>query len=119
MEALGPVECEGNGYWERGKTEIREKATKAKPVTMGEVGDMIIDSLLCFISSAKADYPKQSLKEVAYAFYSHENIKKSKTTLCNLLKKDICWRRDPDKKSKDLSDVLDYHDELVEARKKY
>ena len=62
--------------------------------------DVVINNLLCFINSARNDYPRESLKDVTYAFYSHEEIKNAKITLCNLLKKDISWRRDPDKKRK-------------------
>lgn len=78
--------------------------------------EVIINSLVCFINSAKNDFTRETLKDVAYSFYSHEEIKNAKSTLCNLLKKDISWRRDPDKKRKDLNDVLDYHEELTTGR---
>ena len=39
--------------------------------------------------------------------------------LCNLLKKDIVWRRDPEKKRKDLADVLEYHEELTSGRNNF
>lgn len=81
--------------------------------------EVIIDNLLCFINSAKDDYPKETLKDVAFAFYSHEQIKNSKTTLYNLLKKDITWRRDPDKKRKDLGDIIESHEELTTGRNRW
>ena len=80
---------------------------------------MIINSLLCFLNSAKVDFSKETLKDVACAFYSHENIKEAKTTLTVLLKKDTIWRRDPEKKKKDLSDVVDLLEELTGNRNNY
>ena len=56
---------------------------------------------------------------MACAFYSHENLKDAKTTLAVLLKKDIIWRRDPDKKRKDLADVIDLLEELTANRNNY
>ena len=79
----------------------------------------IINSLLCFLNSAKVDFSKETLKDVTCAFYSHENIKEAKTTLGVLLKKDIIWRRDPDKKRKDLVDVIDLLEELTSNRNNY
>lgn len=83
---------------------------------MANAGDIIIDGLLCFASSALNDFSRESLNDLTYAFYSHENIKASKTTLCNLLHKDIIWRRDPDKKRKDLKDVIDYLKEVLDSK---
>ena len=85
---------------------------------MSQPGDIIINSVLCFLSDAKADYTNESLTEVAYSFYSHEEIKSAKVELANLLHKDIVWRRDPDKKRKDMKDVVDFLDELIASRSK-
>ena len=57
------------------------------PEEMANADDFQINNLLCFINSAKKDYPNETLKDVTYAFYSHEEIKSAKTLLCNLLKK--------------------------------
>ena len=84
---------------------------------MGD-SDYIVNSILCFVNSAHADYPFDTLSEVAYSFYSHEEIKVAKEQLCILLKKDLVMRRDPDKKKKDLKDLLDMHQELIASRKK-
>lgn len=84
---------------------------------MGD-SEYIVNSILCFVNSAHADFPFDSLSEVAYSFYSHEEIKVAKELLCNLLKKDIVWRRDPDKKKKDLKDLLEMHEELIASKKK-
>ena len=84
---------------------------------MGDT-EFIINSVLCFINSARSDYSYDSLSDVVYCFYSHEEIKVAKEILCNLLKKDIVWRRDPDKKRKDLKDLLDFHEELTSTNKR-
>ena len=78
--------------------------------------NIIISNILCFINSARKDYSKESLKDVAFAFYSHEDIKDAKETLCNLLKREIKWCRNPEKKKKDLTDLLDFHEELISRR---
>ena len=80
---------------------------------------MIVNSLLCFLNSAKVDFSRETLKDVVCSFYSHERIKEAKTTLNVLLKKDIIWRRDPDKKRKDLADVVDQLEELTASRNNY
>ena len=86
---------------------------------MAAAGEVIIDSLLCFLKSAQDDFTSEGLLDVAHAFYSHEKIKMSKTTLANILHKDIIWRRDPDKKRKDLRDVIDFMKEVTESKSKY
>lgn len=74
----------------------------------------VMNSLLCFLNSARSDYSYDSLMEVIFSFYSHEDIKVAKELVADLLKKDIVWRRDPDKKKKDLQDLLEFH-ELLKA----
>ena len=81
--------------------------------------NIIINNVFCFINSAKCDYPKETLKDVAFSFYTHEDIKAAKTEICNLLRKDIQWRRDPEKKKKDLSDVIEFHEELMSKRNNF
>ena len=78
--------------------------------------EFIINSLLCFLNSARKDFTKETLRDIAYAFYSHDEIKSAKTEVCNLLKKDVSWRRDPEKKRKDLCDVIDFLEELTSGR---
>ena len=85
---------------------------------MANVGEPIIDSLLCYLNSAQNDFSSGTLLDVACAFYSHESIKTSKTTLATLLHKDIVWRRDPEKKKKDLRDVFDFLKEVSETKMK-
>lgn len=85
---------------------------------MASYDEIIIDSLLCFLNSASTDFSEDALLDLAHCFYSHEMIKSSKTTLANHLHKDIIWRRDPEKKKKDLRDVMDFLKELSSAKKK-
>ena len=84
---------------------------------MGET-EYIVNSLLCFINSACSDYSYDSLLDVIFSFYSPEEIKVAKELLCNLLRKDLIWRRDPEKKRKDLQDLLECHQELTASKKK-
>ena len=86
---------------------------------MYDINDIIISNILCFINSAKNDYSREALKDVTFAFYSHEDIKNAKSTLCDLLKREFKMRRDPEKKKKDLIDVLDLHEELTSGRNSY
>ncbi|MEL6945282.1 MAG: hypothetical protein AAFO82_21735, partial [Bacteroidota bacterium] len=81
-------------------------------------GNLIINSLLCYLSTAKNDYTDESLYDIIHSFYSHEEIKSAKTELSNLLKKDITWRRDPDKKGKDLRDIIELYGELAATKNK-
>lgn len=77
----------------------------------------VINSILCFINSAKSDYDNdKALEEVVYHFFSHDEVKAAKVILCNFLKEDIIWRRDPDKKRKDLNDVFQFQKRLCETR---
>ena len=80
--------------------------------------ETVINSVLCFMNSANADYSLDSLSDVMYSFYSHDEIKVAKELLFNLLKKDLVWRRDPDKKRKDLKDLLDAYDEFKSSNMK-
>ena len=79
--------------------------------------EVVNDSILCFINSAKSGYLHESLFNVAYAFYSHDEINSAKEKICILLKRDFVRRRDPEKKKKDLRDLLNYHEEVKEANK--
>ena len=79
--------------------------------------EIIIDNLACFLASAKKDYSQEKLCDIAYSFYSHEEIKTSKEKILNFINKDIIWRRDPDKKMKDLNDLIDGINEIYETNK--
>lgn len=70
----------------------------------------IVNSLLCFLNSSKKDTPSDTLIEVIHSFYSHEEIKKAKEEICTIAKKSLPWRRDHDKKRKDLIDILDVYE---------
>lgn len=78
----------------------------------------IENSILCFMNSSKDDVPAATALDMIISFYSHEEIKKAKELLCNLLKTDIVWRRDPDKKLKDARDVFEFYEKVSDARMK-
>ena len=65
-----------------------------------------INNLLCFLSSARNDYAENVVSDLIYSFYSIDHIKESKELLGILLKKDIKIRRDPNRKHRDLEDLL-------------
>ena len=77
--------------------------------------EVIVDNILCFLSTAAKDFSEDTLFDLAYCFYSYEKIKESKATISNLLKKDISSRRDPEKKKKELTDVTTLMKELKES----
>ena len=85
---------------------------------MANAGDIIVDGLLCFLSSANNDFSNEGLLDIAHSFYSHDVIKNSKTVLGNILHKDVVWRRDPEKKKKDLRNVVDFMMEMTESKVK-
>ena len=78
--------------------------------------EVIIDNVLCFLNSALSDYSQEKLADIVYSFYSHEDIKNAKEKICNILGKDIIARRDPDKKRKDLNDLLQ---SFIESKEKF
>ena len=75
------------------------------------VEECIIDSFLCFISSAVHSYTKEQIVQLCLRFYSEDDVKKSKKIICELLKVDPKWRRSGDKKRLEMLDVV----ELVET----
>lgn len=59
----------------------------------------IVNSLLCFLNSPRKDYPLHSLIKTILLFCSSDEIKKSKEVLCNTMRKEVPWRRDPEEKN--------------------
>ena len=80
--------------------------------------EIIINSLLCFLNTADRDYSQETLTEIVFNFYSHEQIKIAKEEVYNVLKKDLQWRRDPQKKMKDLNDLTGSFLELKSTNRK-
>ena len=76
------------------------------------VKNFIINNLLCFLHSARDDYADEALFDVLYSFYSIEEIRSSKDSLADILKKDSAVRREPDRKRKELLDLIDYYEEF-------
>ena len=73
----------------------------------------IINNVLSFLCSAKNDYAEEALFDVIYSFYSIDEIKVSKNIIAGILNKDAPVRRDPDKKKKELSDLIQFYDEFL------
>ena len=48
-------------------------------------GEIVLNSLLAFLTSAKDDHTKESLIEIANSFHSHADIKEAKVDLTNLV----------------------------------
>lgn len=70
------------------------------------------------MNSSRDDVPPATALDMVISFYSHEEIKKAKELLCNLLKIDIVWRRDPDKKLKDAKDIFEFYEKVAETKMK-
>ena len=81
--------------------------------------EIIIDNVLCFINSALSDYSQEKLVDIIHSFYSHEEIKNAKEKIFNILGKDMVTRRDPDKKGKDLNDLLQGYLDCKEKFKRH
>ena len=67
------------------------------------------------MANASNDYAQNVVFDLIYSFYSIDQIIEAKDLLANLLKKDADNRRTPDKKRKDLEDVVKYFDELKQS----
>ena len=65
---------------------------------MSQSGEIVINHLLCFLSSAKNGHSLEL--DMAYSFYSHEEIKLAKTELATILKKRCCVAMGPRKEEK-------------------
>ena len=74
-----------------------------------------INNLLCFLATASNDYAQNIVFDLIYSFYSIDQIIESKDLLAVLLKKEVVNRRTPDKKRKDLEDVIEYFNELKQS----
>ena len=75
----------------------------------------VVNSLLCFLNSGKDDYPYETLFDVIHSFYCFEEVKKGKEILCGILNDDVSWRRDPDKKRKEVKDLLELHERVKQS----
>ena len=75
-------------------------------------------SFVFFFNSAREDFSVDSLLQTLDAFYSHESIKDAKANLADLLRKESVMRRNPEKKMKDLRDVIDFYDEVKATKMK-
>ena len=78
--------------------------------------EIIINNVLCFIQSAKSDHSKESLFDIAYSFYSVEEIKNAKEILFDKVSKDVVARKEPNKKQKELNDLIEAFTDIQDNR---
>ena len=79
--------------------------------------EYVVNSALCFLSSGSKDYPYETLFDIILSFYCYEEIKKGKEILCGILNEDVCWRRDPEKKRKEVKDLIELHERVSKEKK--
>ena len=73
--------------------------------------DVMINNLLCFLSSAQNDFPNEVFYDQIFSFYSIEDIKTARELLSSYVTKSFPARRGPDKKKRELDDLLEsYHE---------
>ena len=76
--------------------------------------ELIIDNVLCYLSTASKDLNNQTIYEIIKCFFSYDQIKNAKIKLGKVLNKDITTRRDPDKIGKELKDIFDYYEDWTD-----
>ena len=54
---------------------------------------------------------------ILLTFYCYEEIKKNKEILCSILNEALCWRRDPEKKRKEVKDLMELHERVSNENK--
>ena len=69
--------------------------------------ELKIDNLLSYTLKACEDIGVNTLSDVIFTFYSIDEIINSKATLGSLLNNDVPTRNNPNKKSKELKDLLE------------
>ena len=74
--------------------------------------ELVLNNLLCFLSSGINDFANDVLYDITYTFYSIDEVNVAKTLLLDTLDKEISARNQPNKKKKDLNDVFDLFKEL-------
>ena len=75
--------------------------------------DITINSLLCFISSAKNDYANEVLFDLVHSFYSEDDIIIAKDLLAEILNKNVTVRKNPGRKKRCLEDVFEMFEEFL------
>ena len=77
--------------------------------------DLIINNLLCFLSSARGDYSNEALFDTIYSFYSEDEIKSAKELIADIIKQDITTRKNPERKKKELNDLLRFYTDFLSS----
>ena len=79
---------------------------------MGNNENFILNNVLCFINSSWNDYDRVALHDIVFTFYSDADIIEAKNLICEISETDLQLRRDPNRKKRDLSDILDIFDKI-------
>ena len=74
---------------------------------MHSVTNAMINSLLCYLSSARKTYSEQAMVATCLSFYSSDKIEESKEILFKCLDETIPRRRGDNKSKSDLHDMLE------------
>ena len=73
---------------------------------MTSIQNAVINSVLCYLSSARHLLEEQSLIASCITFYNRDIIYKAKEVMCNFASEDIIKRRGDDKIKSDIVDIL-------------
>ena len=82
------------------------------------MNEIIINSVLCYINSAKNDFNSNTLEDIILAFYDADEILYAKNILANLLKCEIKTRRGERKMQKELKDLLEMYETFLNKNMK-
>ena len=74
---------------------------------MNSIPNAVVNSLLCYLSSARRTYSEQVLIATCLSFYNSDKIEEAKETLFQCLKEAVTKRRGDNKSRSDLIDMLD------------
>ena len=77
--------------------------------------NLIINNLLCFLRTAKNDYADEVLFDLVFSFYSLDEVKCAKELIAGLLNRDVTVRKNPEKKKKDLDDLMELFNDFKDS----
>ena len=79
--------------------------------------NLVIDNCLCYLINAHEDCNGDALQDTLGLFYCIDEIKKAKQDICSVLKKDCVKRNEPDKKAKEIRDLIELSKDLKPEHK--
>ena len=74
---------------------------------MATVHNAVINSVLCYMVSARNSYTENSILTTCLSFYSYEKIYDAKETLCGITGDTLLKRRGDNKAKADLMDIME------------